>query len=118
MHTLLKTKPQITSIGSRAQLCMQLEDKEQVMLNEMFFKRLETLQKAANSLKRFKKKGKGMVYQKDTWLKLALSGDDPVTAAFESEKALIDTKKLPKDLPLEAAAFSGAERFLGWAAEK
>jgi len=90
---------------------MQIEDKEQVSLGIKFFKRLRTLQNATKNLKRFKKREKNIVYQKDIWLKLVLSGDDPVTAVFESEKALIDSKILPKDLPLETVAFSNAEKF-------
>ena len=49
--------------------------------------------------------------QKNLWLKLVLSNNDPVTAVLESSTATINVGRLPKNSTLEDIAFKDAENF-------
>ena len=60
-----------------------------------------------NELKRTKKR----VNQKNLWLKLVLSNNDPVTAVLDSSAATINVGRLPKNSTLEDIAFKDAEDF-------
>ena len=106
-HTLLKISPRIITVGSRAAIPLLTNDDVQTDVNKALFDRVAELTKITNGLTRRKRK----LNQKEVWLKLVLTGDDPVTAVLDSAQAATDTKKLPKGLSLENAAFNAAEKF-------
>ena len=106
-HTLLKTTPYIITVDPQSTISILIDDNVQVNLTQAFFKRVNLFTELTNELKNRKKK----VNQKDLWLKLMLASNDPVTAVFESAVATINTRRLPKTLSLETAAFNAAEKF-------
>ncbi|VAW34209.1 hypothetical protein MNBD_CHLOROFLEXI01-250 [hydrothermal vent metagenome] len=106
-HTLLKTSPRIITVGSKASIPLLTDDDVQTDVNKALFARVAELTRITDSLTRRKRKLK----QKELWLKLVLTGSDPVTAVLESAQAATDTKKLPKGLSLDSAAFNAAEKF-------
>ena len=106
-HTLLKTTPYIITVDPQSTIPILIDDNVQVNLTQAFFKRINLFAELTNELKNRKKK----VNQKDLWLKLMLTSNDPVTAVFESAVATINTRHLPKTLSLETAAFNAAEKF-------
>lgn len=106
-HTLLKISPRIITVGPNASIPLLTDDDVQTNVNKALFERVAELTKITDSLTRRKRKLK----QKELWLKLALTGDDPVTAVLESAQAATNIKKLPKGLSLDSAAFNAAEEF-------
>ena len=106
-HTLLKTTPHIITVDPRSAIPILVDDNVQLNLTQAFFDRVNLFAELTNELKNRKKR----VNQKDLWLKLVLASNDPVTAAFESSVATINTRRLHKTLSLETAAFSTAEDF-------
>ncbi len=106
-HTLLKTIPHIITVDPQSTIPILIDDNVQVNLTQAFFKRADLFTEFTNEFKNRKKR----VNQKDLWLKLVLASNDPVTAVFESAVATINTRKLPKTLSLETAAFNAAEKF-------
>ena len=106
-HTLLKTTPHIITIGSQTAIPILIDDNVQVSLTKEFFDRVNLFSKLTSEIKSRKRK----VNQKDLWLKLLLTNNDPVTAVFESAIATIDTRTLPKTFSLETVAFNRAEDF-------
>lgn len=106
-HTLLKMIPHITTVNSLSSIPILIDDNVQVSLTKAFFERQELLTEVTNELKRSKKR----VNQKNLWLKLVLSNNDPVTAILESAAATINVGRLPKNSTLEDIAFKDAEDF-------
>lgn len=114
-HTLLKTTPHIITVGSQTVVPVDsqtaipilIDDSVQVSLTKAFFDRVNLFSELTSEIKNRKRK----VNQKDLWLKLLLTNNDPVTAVFESAIATIDTRTLPKTFSLETAAFNRAEDF-------
>lgn len=106
-HTLLKTIPHIITVDPQSTIPILIDDNVQVNLTQAFFKRVDLFTEFTNEFKNRKKR----TNQKDLWLKLVLANNDPVTAVFESAVATINTRKLPKTLSLETAAFNAAEKF-------
>ena len=106
-HTLLKVSPRIVTVDPNSSIPLLADDDVQMDVNRAFLARVGDLTKITASLIQKRRK----LDQKDIWLKLVATGDDPVTAVFESARATTDTKKLPKGLSLESAAFRAAERF-------
>ena len=106
-HTLLKIAPHITAVNSRSIIPILVDDNVQVSLTKAFFDREKLLTAVTNELKRRKKR----VDQKNLWLKLVLSNNDPVTAVFESSAATINMTHIPKTSSLEDIAFKDAEDF-------
>ncbi len=106
-HTLLKMTPHITTVMSESNIPILIDDNVQVSLTKAFFEREKLLTEVTNELKRSKKR----VNQKNLWLKLVLSNNDPVTAVFESSAATINVGRLPKNSTLEDIAFKDAEDF-------
>jgi hypothetical protein len=106
-HTLLKISPRIITAGPNSSIPLLIDDDIQVDVSQALFDRVHELAKVAAVLKRRKKK----VSQKEIWLKLILSGNDPLTAVFESAQATTDTRKLPKGFSLDQASFQDAENF-------
>jgi len=106
-HTLLKMAPHITTVNAESTIPILIDDKVQVSLTKAFFEREKLLTKVTNELKRFKKG----VNQKNLWLKLVLSNNDPVTAVLDSSAATINVGRLPKNSTLEDIAFKDAENF-------
>ena len=106
-HTLLKTTPHIITVDPRSTIPILIDDNVQVNLTEEFYKRVNRFIELTNELKNRKKK----MNQKDLWLKLVLTSNDPVTAVFESAVATINMRTLPKTVSLETAAFNAAEDF-------
>lgn len=106
-HTLLKISPRTVTIEPKASIPLLTDDDVQTEVNKALFERVAELTRITKSLIQKKRKLK----QKDIWLKLALAGDDPVTAVLDSAQAATDTKRLPKGLSLENAAFNAAEKF-------
>ncbi len=106
-HTLLKMAPHITTVNSLSTIPMLIDDNVQVSLTKAFFEREKLLTQVTNELKRSKKR----VNQKNLWLKLVLSNNDPVTAVFESSAATINMTRIPKISSLEDIAFKDAEDF-------
>ena len=106
-HTLLKMAPHITTVNSQSAIPILIDDNVQVSLTKTFFERGNLLTEVTNELKRSKKR----VNQKNLWLKLVLSNNDPVTAVFESSAATINVGRLPKNSTLEDIAFKDAENF-------
>ena len=110
-HTLLKTMSHTITVEPKSVIPILIDDNVQVSLTKEFFERVNFLAEYVNELTHRKKKGKGWIYQRDEWLKLILANSDLITGVFESSQATIDTKKLPKVLPLEAVAFKDVESF-------
>lgn len=108
-HTLLKISPRIITIGSNASIPLLTDDDVQTDVNKALFERVAELTRITDGLTRRKRK----LNQKDLWLKLVLTRSDPITAVLESAQAATNTKKLPKGLSLDSAAFNAAEEF--WA---
>lgn len=106
-HTLLKISPRIITVGSKASVPLLTDDDVQTDVDKTLFKRVANLTTITDTLTRNKRK----LRQKDLWLKLVLSGEDPVTAVLESAQAATNTKKLPKGLSLDSASFNAAEQF-------
>ena len=106
-HTLLKTTPQVITVDPRSSVPILIDDNVRVDLSEEFFTRVNLLTDIIEDLTRRKKK----VNQRDLWLKLVLTNNDPVTAVFESAVATLNTKHLPKTWSLEDTAFKEAENF-------
>ncbi|MCY3551923.1 MAG: hypothetical protein OXH39_15790 [Candidatus Poribacteria bacterium] len=106
-HTLLKMAPQIITVNSQSAIPVLIDDNVQVSLTKAFFEREKFLTEATNELKRSKKR----VNQKNLWLKLVLSNNDPLTAVFESSAATINVGRLPKNSTLEDIAFKDVENF-------
>ncbi len=106
-HTLLKISPRIITVGPKASVPLLTDDDVQTDVNKALFERIAELTRVTDGLTRRKRK----LNQKDLWLKLVLSGEDPVTAVLESAQAATNTKKLPKGLSLDSAAFNAAEQF-------
>lgn len=106
-HTLLKTTPHIVTIDPQSTIPILIDDNVQVNLTQAFFKQVNRFAELTKELKNRKKK----MNQKDLWIKLVLASNDPITAVFESAVATINTRKLPKTLSLETAAFNAAEKF-------
>ena len=106
-HTLLKMAPHITTVNPESTIPILIDDNVQVNLTKAFFKREKLLTEVTNELKRSKKR----VNQKNLWLKLVLSNNDPVTAVLESSAATINVGRLPKNSTLEGIAFKDAEDF-------
>ena len=106
-HTLLKMAPHITTVNSQSAIPVLIDDNVQVSLTKAFFEREKLLTDVTNELKRSKKR----VNQKNLWLKLVLSNNDPVTAVLESSAATINVGRLPKNSTLEDIAFKDAEDF-------
>ena len=106
-HTLLKMTPHITAVNSQSAIPVLIDDNVQVSLTKAFFEREKLLTEVTNELKRTKKR----VNQKNLWLKLVLSNNDPVTAVLESSAATINVGRLPKNSTLEDIAFKDAEDF-------
>ena len=106
-HTLLKMTPHITTVNSQSAIPILIDDNVQVSLTKAFFEREKLLTEVTNELKRSKKG----VNQKNLWLKLVLSNNDPVTAVFESSAVTINVGRLPKNSTLEDIAFKDAENF-------
>ena len=106
-HTLLKMIPHITTVNSLSSIPILIDDNVQVSLTKAFFERQKLLTEVTNELKRSKKR----VNQKNLWLKLVLSNNDPVTAILESAAATINVGRLPKNSTLEDIAFKDAEDF-------
>lgn len=106
-HTLLKMAPHITTVNSKSTIPILIDDKVQVSLTKAFFDREKLLTKVTSELKRSKKR----VNQKNLWLKLVLSNNDPVTAVLESSAATINLGQLSKNSTLEDIAFKDAEDF-------
>ena len=103
----LKRSPHIITVDPRSAIPILVDDNVQVNLTQAFFNQVNRFAELTNELKNRKKR----VNQKELWLKLVLGSNDPVTAVFESAVATINTKSLPKTLPLETAAFNTAEAF-------
>ena len=108
-HTLLKMTPHITTVNSQSAIPILIDDNVQVSLTKAFFEREKLLTEVTNELKRSKKG----VNQKNLWLKLVLSNNDPVTAVFESSAVTINVGRLPKNSTLEDIAFKRCRKFLG-----
>ena len=106
-HTLLKISPRIITVGSKASILLLTDDDVQTDVSKALFEQVADLTTITDTLIRNKRKLK----QKDLWLKLVLSGDDPVTAVLESAQAATNTRKLPKGLSLDSASFNAAEQF-------
>lgn len=106
-HTLLKTTPCVITAEPKSVIPLLVDDDIQVNVSQALFNRIQYLTKVAATLKRRKKK----VSQKEVWLKLILSGSDPLTAVFESAQATTDTRKLPEGFSLDTAAFQDVEDF-------
>ena len=106
-HTLLKMAPHITTVNSQSTIPILIDDNVQVSLTKAFFEREKLLTEVTNELKRTKKR----VNQKNLWLKLVLSNNDPVTAVLDSSAATINVGRLPKNSTLEDIAFKDAEDF-------
>ncbi len=106
-HTLLKMTPYITTVNPLSSIPILIDDNVQVSLTKAFFEREKLLTEITNELKRSKKR----VNQKNLWLKLVLSNNDPVTAVLESSAATINVGQLSKNLTLEDIAFKDAEDF-------
>ncbi len=106
-HTLLKMAPHITTVNTESTIPILIDDNVQVSLTKAFFNRGKLLTEVTNELKRSKKR----VNQKNLWLKLVLSNNDPVTAVLESSTATINVGRLPKNSKLEDIAFKDAENF-------
>ncbi len=106
-HTLLKMAPHITTVNSKSTIPILIDDNVQVSLTKAFFERERLLTEVTNGLRRWKKR----VNQKNLWLKLVLSNNDPVTAVLESSVATINVGQLPKNSTLEDIAFKDAEDF-------
>ena len=106
-HTLLKTTSHIITVGPQSAIPMLIDDNVQVNVTKAFFERVNLFAEITRELKNQKKR----VNQKDLWLKLVLTNDDPVTAVFESSIATINIKSLPRTFSLETAAFNTAEDF-------
>ncbi len=106
-HTLLKMAPHITTVNSQSTIPILINDNVQVSLTKAFFEWEKLLTEVTNELKR----SKNRVNQKNLWLKLVLSNNDPVTAVFESSAATINVGRLPKNSTLEDIAFKDAEDF-------
>ncbi|MDE0013597.1 MAG: hypothetical protein OXU36_20815 [Candidatus Poribacteria bacterium] len=106
-HTLLKMAPYTTSVNSLSTIPILIDDNVQVSLTKAFFERGKLLTEVTNELKRSKKR----MNQKNLWLKLVLSNNDPVTAVFESSAATINMTRIPKTSSLEDTAFKDAEDF-------
>ena len=106
-HTLLKTTSQVITVDPRSSVPILIDDNVRVDLSEEFFTRVNLLTDIIEDLTRRKKK----VNQRDLWLKLVLTNNDPVTAVFESAVATLNTKHLPKTWSLEDTAFKEAENF-------
>ena len=106
-HTLLKMAPHITTVNAESTIPILIDDNVQVSLTKAFFNRGKLLTEVTNELKRSKKR----VNQKNLWLKLVLSNNDPVTAVLESSTATINVGRLPKNSTLEDIAFKDAENF-------
>ena len=97
-HTLLKTMPRIITAAPQSAVPILIDDNVQVSLTKEFFKQANLLDKLTNELKRRKKR----LNQKDLWLKLVLSNNDPITAVFESSVSITN---------MEHTAFHDAEDF-------
>ncbi|MBC6962776.1 MAG: hypothetical protein DWB48_08615, partial [Nitrosomonas sp.] len=106
-HTLLKTTPCIITADPKSVIPLLVDDDIQVNINQKLFEKVQELTKVAATLTRRKKK----VSQKEIWLKLILSGNDPLTAVFESAQATTDTRKLPKGFSLDQISFQDTENF-------
>ena len=106
-HTLLKMASHITTVNTESTIPILIDDNVQVSLTKAFFNRGKLLTEVTNELKRSKKR----VNQKNLWLKLVLSNNDPVTAVLESSTATINVGRLPKNSKLEDIAFKDAENF-------
>ena len=106
-HTLLKTTPHVIIVDPRSSAPILIDDNVRVDLSKEFFKRVNLLTDIIEDLTGWKKK----VNQRDLWLKLVLTNNDPVTAVFESAVATLNTKRLPKIWSLEDTAFKQAENF-------
>ena len=106
-HTLLKMTPHITTVMTESNIPILIDDNVQVSLTKAYFEREKLLTEVTNGLKRSKKR----VNQKNLWLKLVLSNNDPVTAVLESSAATINVARLPKNSTLEDIAFKDAEDF-------
>lgn len=106
-HTLLKMAPHIITVNSQSAIPVLIDDNVQVSLTKAFFEREKLLTEVTNELKRSKKR----VNQKNLWLKLVLSNNDPLTSVFESSAATINVGRLPKNSTLEDIAFKDAENF-------
>ena len=97
-HTLLKTTPRIITVDPQSAVPILIDDSEQVSLTKEFFKQANLLGKLTNELTHRKKR----LNQKDLWLKLVLSNNDPITAVFESSVSITN---------MEHTAFHDAEDF-------
>lgn len=111
-HTLLKTSPRIITVGSNASIPLLTDDDVQTDVSKALFERVVDLARITDGLTRRKRK----LNQRELWLKLALTGGDPVTAVWESAQATITPKELAKSKnklknPLESKAFYAAEKF-------
>jgi hypothetical protein len=106
-HTLLKISPRIITAGPNSSTPLLVDDDIQVDVSKALFDKVQDLTEVATALKRRKKKTR----QKEVWLKLILSGSDPLTAVFESAQATTDTRKLPEGFSLDTVAFQDAENF-------
>ncbi len=106
-HTLLKTTPHIIVVDTQSAIRILIDDNVQVNITKALFEREKLLTEVTNELKRSKKR----VNQKNLWLKLVLSNNDPVTAVLESSAATINVGRLPKNSTLEDIAFKDAEDF-------
>lgn len=106
-HTLLKTTPHTIIVDPRSSVPILIDDNVRSDLSKEFFKRVNLLTDTIKDLTHWKKKSN----QKDLWLKLVLTNNDPVTAVFESAVATLNTKRLPKTWSLEDTAFKEAENF-------
>ena len=106
-HTLLKMAPHITTVNSQSTIPILIDDNVQVSLTKEFFEREKLLTEVTNELKRTKKR----VNQKNLWIKLILSNNDPVTAVLDSSAVTINVGRLPKNSTLEDIAFKDAEDF-------
>lgn len=97
-HTLLKTTPRIITVDPQSAVPIFIDDNVQVSLTKEFFKQANLLDELINELTH----GKKRLNQKDLWLKLVLSNNDPITAVFESSVSITN---------MEHTAFHDAEDF-------
>ena len=97
-HTLLKTTPRIITVDPQSAVPILIDDNVQVSLTKEFFKQANLLDELTNELTHRKKR----LNQKDIWLKLVLSNNNPITAVFESSVAITN---------MEHTAFHDAEDF-------
>lgn len=106
-HTLLKISPRVVAVGSSASIPLLTDDNMQTDVTKALFERAAKLTSITDDLKLRKRN----LNQEEIWLKLVLTGNDPVTAVLESARAATDTRKLSKGLSLDSVAFINAEDF-------